>query len=220
MLEDPDYIPPEGGDYSDPGEFDSEYESVDSMSLSGEDDEDVTKSDSNGNDEKEDTKVDSYSKWLAITWNPHARFPEEPVGTFGNFGCSINRSHDVYGHSIQPHTLSGGCSPELEHFPSERGREANAYSGYAISPEEMIGCRTAQCLVHKSAIQGQQQHIKYFDPWEASEDWFLSGLCDGMPSRDCSYPEVWPAQGGVDEPRAENINFDVGYLPESQVQYF
>jgi hypothetical protein len=91
---------------------------------------------------------------------------------------------------------------------------------FSISLEEMIGYRTAQCLVHKSAIQDPSQYIKSYEPWEVSEDWFLSGLCDGMPSRDCNYPEVWPAQGGVEEPQADNINFGVCCLSQNQVQDF
>lgn len=217
MLDDPDYVPPDEGNYSDPGEYDSDYELAESMSISGDDNKDDTNSDSNVDDEKEDTQVDPYS-WLAITWNPHARLHGEHVGKFGDFGYSINRSHDEYGFPVQPHTLLGECNSDLEEFTQEIDRGENAYSGYAISPEEMIGCRTAQCLVPKSAIQGQQQDIKYFEPWEASEDWFLSGLCDGMPSRDVDYPKVWPAQGGVFEPRADNVDY-VGFLLKNQVQY-
>lgn len=215
MLEDPDYVPPDEGDYSEPGEYDSEYESADSMSTSGEDNAD---SDSNGNNENKDPEVDCYSDWLAKTLNPQARFSGEPVG---NFGYSNKSCRDECVFPIRSTTLSEGYDPEeLQHIPSRTCTEANAYSGFAVSLEEMIGCRTAQFLVHKGAIQEPSQSIEFFEPWEVSEDWFLSGLCDGMPSRDCNYPYVWPAQGGVDQPRADNINFDVGCLSQNQVQDF
>lgn len=209
MLDDPDYVPgPEEGDYAGPGEYDSEYES----STSGEDD------DPDRDDETNDPEVDCYSTWLAKTLDPHARFSGEPIGKFGysNQPC---RDESVF--PLQSTTLSDGYDPEeLEHIPSRTCTEANAYSGFAISLEEMRGCRTAQCLIHKSEIQGSSQHIDFSEPWEVSEDWFLSGLCDGMPSRDCDDPYVWPAQGGVDHPRAENINFDVSCPSSNKVQRF
>ncbi|KAJ5381059.1 uncharacterized protein N7496_003487 [Penicillium cataractarum] len=202
MLDDPDYVPgPEDGDYGEPGEYDSEYES----STSEEDDANIGP-DQDSNEETSDPEVDCYSNWLAKTLNPHARFSGEPIG---KFGYSNQRCRDERVFPIQSTTLSDGHDPEeLEHIPSRTCTEANAYSGFAISLEEMRGCRTAQCLIHKSAIREPSSQIEFSEPWEVSEDWLLSGLCDGMPSRDCNNPYVWPARGGVDQPRAENINFD------------
>ncbi|KAJ5240885.1 uncharacterized protein N7469_002476 [Penicillium citrinum] len=205
ILKDPDYIPRDEGLYSEPDEYDSEYETVNAMSVSGEDE---ANSDSNDDDRDgdEDSEVDFYSDWLAKTLDPQGRFPGEPVG---NFGYSNERCRDDRIFSIQPSILSDGHDPEeLEHIPNRACTEANAYSGFAISLDEMRGCRTAQCLVHKGAVQDQSENIIPLDDWEISGNWFLSGLCDGMPSRDCSSPYVWPAQGGVNQPRAENVNFD------------
>lgn len=208
MLEDPDYVPPEEGDCNEPFEYDSAYESDNSMSISEDDDGD---SDSDPDTENKDAEVDYYSDWLAETLNPQARFSGEPVGRFGflNQRC---RNESVF--PIKSTTLSDYDPEELEHIPSRACTEANAYSGFAISLEEMKGCRTAQCLVHKSAIRDPSPRIEFHEPWEASEDWFLSGLCDGIPSRDCDNPKVWPAQGGVDRPRAENVNFDVSCVSQ------
>jgi hypothetical protein len=209
MLEDPDYVPPDEDDYSDPREYDSEYESTDSMSISEEEDADSDSTPGYGNKYPE---VDYYLDWLAETLNPQARYSGEPVGHFG-FSNQRCRNESVF--PIESTTLSDHDPEELQHIPSRTCTEANAYSGFAISLEEMRGCRTAQCLVHKSAIPDPSQRIDYLEPWEVSGDWILSGLCDGIPSRDCNYPKVWPAQGGVHKPRAENVNFDVSCLSQT-----
>lgn len=208
MHEDPNYVPPDEGDSNEPYEYDSEYESADSMSISGEENSD---SDSDPNTENEDSEVDYYLNWLAETLIPQTRFYGQPDGHFG-FLDKCRRNESVF--PIKSTTLSDYDPEELEHIPSRTCTEANAYSGFAISLEEMKGCRTGQCLVHKSAIQDPSQGIEYIEPWEVSEDWFLSGLCDGMPSRDCSDPKVWPAQGGVDHVRTDNFNFDVSCLSQ------
>ncbi|KAF3389074.1 hypothetical protein F1880_003721, partial [Penicillium rolfsii] len=207
MLDDPDYVPPDETDYNEPYKYDSESESADSMSISGEED---ANNDSESNFENEDSEVKYYSEWLAETMYLQFKFAGEPVRHFDLFD-QRRRNESVF--PIQANTLSDYEPEQLEHIPSRTCTEARAYSGFAISLEEMNGCRTAQCLVHKSAIQDQSRPIEFLEPWEASEDWFLSGLCDGLPSRDCYNLKVWPAQGGVDHPRAENVNFAPEWTP-------
>jgi hypothetical protein len=209
MHEDPDYVPPDDVDYDEPGEYDSEYESHDSMSIS---DEDNADRESDPNNEIEDSEVDLYSDWLAKTLDPQVKFSGEPVGHVGALN-KLRSNESVF--PIRPTTLSDGYDPEeLEHIPGRTCTEAKAYSGFAISLEEMRGCRTAQFLIHKSVIQDPSQRVQYLEPWEVSEEWFLSGLRDGMPSRDENYPYVWPARGGLNQPRADNINFDVSCLSQ------
>ena len=211
ILKDPDYIPGDEGLYSDPEEYDSEYESVNAMSISGDDDD--TNRDSNYENEGEEIKVDPYLEWLAKTLNPQSRFPGEPVGILS---CSTKLCQNERIIPIHQEIMSDEQDPEiLEHIPNRACTEANAYSGFAISLDEMRGCRTAQFLVHHRPREDGRQTSLIVPPndWEVSEDWFLSGLSDGVPSRDCDYPSVWPFQGEGSTVTAENVNFNVGYSP-------
>jgi hypothetical protein len=76
----------------------------------------------------------------------------------------------------------------------------------------MRGCRTAQFLVHKSASELWQPDGLH-ETWETSEDWFLSGVCDGLVSRDSGSPTVWPKRGGVRCLQTDNVNFNVSWVP-------
>ncbi|KAJ0418957.1 hypothetical protein BJY00DRAFT_286899 [Aspergillus carlsbadensis] len=74
----------------------------------------------------------------------------------------------------------------------------------------MRGCRTVQFLVHKSLAQnGLWQADGMHELWEDVEEWFLSGVSDGMESRDGNVQVVCPARGGVKEIwDADTINWD------------
>ncbi|KAJ5749162.1 uncharacterized protein N7511_010858 [Penicillium nucicola] len=81
---------------------------------------------------------------------------------------------------------------------------SSAYSTNIISPEAARGCRTAQFLFHKSNSWQPDEH---HEAWEVHGEWALSGICDGVPSRDCDIPTVWPARGGVETLEADNTNY-------------
>ncbi|KAJ6057124.1 uncharacterized protein N7446_008023, partial [Penicillium canescens] len=100
-------------------------------------------------------------------------------------------------------TFNPNCREPEEHVGYFDAGES-AYSTNIISPEEARGCRTAQFLLHKSSVwQPDELH----EPWEINGDWALSGICDGMPSRDWEIPTVWPARGGIEELEADNDNY-------------
>ncbi|KAJ5125081.1 uncharacterized protein N7515_008906 [Penicillium bovifimosum] len=80
----------------------------------------------------------------------------------------------------------------------------SGYSLDAISPEQAKGCRTAQFLVHKSTATQPWQSDALHESWEVKGDWFLSGICDGIPSRDVDIPRVWPARNGMEDIEADN----------------
>lgn len=201
MASDPDYAPQDDDDNG-PYEYDSDYESTDTMGLDGEEDE---------NDQYSTNEIDQYHDFLSRTLIPQSRSRGEPVGNFG-------RSNKSYSSEIILPIISDRLpdryDPEdLEHIPGPACAEANAYSGSVISLKEMRGCRTAQFLVHKGFSGNGWQPDGLHEAWEISGDWFLSGVCDGMRSRDEDYPAVWPVRGGVRRPQADNVNFHVSCYP-------
>ncbi|KAL2831471.1 hypothetical protein BDW59DRAFT_169731 [Aspergillus cavernicola] len=198
MVPDPDYEPQnEAGDDIEPYEYDSNYESSHGGSINGE----VT-----DDEEKSVNDADDYRDFMSSLLDPQSRFRGEPVGTFG-YSNTPDRNETIL--PITSDTLPDEYDPEeLEHIPGLTCPEANAYSGHAISLEEMRGCRTAQFLVHKDAGKGRWKPDGLHEPWEIAEDWFLSGVCDGITSRDCGPPTVRPARGGVSQPWTDNIIFN------------
>ncbi|KAL4734593.1 hypothetical protein BDV11DRAFT_174638 [Aspergillus similis] len=202
-VNDPDFEPVEMDFSGDPYECDSEYESADAMSVSEDEEE---------SEESSDRKV--YEDFLSrIIYQP-LQLRGEPVGAF------------AYSTAVKMDTLvpiTSGELPEnyesedLEHLPGPACGEANAYSGAAISLAEMRGCRTAQFLVHKSCAPGGWQPDGLHEAWEMTEDWFLSGVCDGMASRDSGYPTVWPARGGLEMVKSDNVNFDPRHIDSNEL---
>lgn len=204
-VKDPDYEPREDSN-DDPYEYDSGRDSSDAMSVDDDDDDD---------DEGSTAATDPYRDFLSSTLDPQSRFDGEPVGNFGYSNTNTcGRTETIL--PITGDQTPGGHDPEeLEHIPGPNCTEARAYSGNRISLEEMRGCRTAQFLVHKSSAKGEWKPDGLHEPWETSQDWFLSGVCDGMESRDSGFPSVWPARGGVESVQTDNINFDVRLLRTS-----
>ena len=201
MVNDPNYAPQEDDDNR-PYEYDSDYESTDTMSLDGEDDE---------NDHESTNDTNQYHDFLSRTLIPQSRSRGEPVGNFGHSNKSYRNEIILPMNSDE---LPEGYDPEcLERIPGATCAEANAYSGSVISLEEMRGCRTAQFLVHKGFSGESWQPDGLHAAWEISEDWFLSGVCDGMRSRDEGCPAVWPMRGGVRRLQADNVNFNVSCYP-------
>lgn len=203
VPEDPDYVPPVEDDRDEPEEYHSEYESSEAMSICDEDDVECRGSD-NGSERIEFDG--DYSAWLARTLHPRVGLRGEPVGSH------VHLNTDCPNEKVLPIESSDFIKehePEnLEHIPSRTCTDTTAYSGFAISLEEMRGCRTVQCLVHKSEAERSWEPNEIHEDWETSEDWFLSGLCDGR-SADDDFSEVWPAQRGVSYVDANNVNFDV-----------
>lgn len=201
-VKDPDYEPREDSN-DDPYEYDSGRDSSDAMSVDDHDDEGST------------AATDPYRDFLSSTLDPQSRFYGEPVGNFGYSNTNTcGRTETIL--PITGDQMPKGHDPEeLEHIPGPNCTEARAYSGDRISLEEMRGCRTAQFLAHKSSPEGGWKPDGLHEPWEASQDWFLSGVCDGMESRDFGFPSVWPARGGVQSVQTDNINFDVRPLRTS-----
>ncbi|KAL2842925.1 hypothetical protein BJY01DRAFT_216253 [Aspergillus pseudoustus] len=202
LINDPDYEPADDDDVDDePYEYDSQYDSGDEMSVSGDED------DSDG---ATDDENDTYIEFLARSVRNQPRTPGEPVGAFA-FSPNT-KQHDTL-IPITSDEIPEGYEPDqLEHIPSSTCRQAQAYAGANISMIEMRGCRTAQFLVHKSSTKkGKWKPDGFNEDWELKEDWFLSGIADGMESRDCGYPTVWPARGGVAVVQTDNINFDPRY---------
>jgi hypothetical protein len=96
----------------------------------------------------------------------------------------------------------------LEHIAGPNCENRGGYSGRRITAEEMKGCLTVQCLVHKDK-DGTWTPAPDDQEFELSSNYFLSGLSDHMPSRDIDSPRVVPARHGVELPRADNIVWEV-----------
>ncbi|KAI9046062.1 F-box protein [Aspergillus affinis] len=196
-LDDPDYTPPETEEEDEEeDESHDEYKS-DCRSIGGLDEAD-TNSDGNIEDEW-------YQDHLFDTNITQDCLPGEPLWIpLGR------RNEDVFPIASE-HWPQQYEPDDLEHIAGPNCAEPNAYSGHAISMEEMQGCRTAQFLIHKGASGAQWQPDGLDEDWERSDEWFLSGLCDGMASRDDCFQEVYPLRGGISRPRSENVNFDPEY---------
>lgn len=119
------------------------------------------------------------------------------------------------------HPLSKGLSPRCrdsiwEHIAGPGCVNTNGYNGTRISQEEMQFANTLQCLVpkvdeifdHERGPTVTDWQSEWDDePWERMSQWFLSGISDHMPSRDCDDPEVVPPRHGWERPNAENIRW-------------
>ena len=199
-VNDPDYVADHANDSHNGYEYDSDYESTDVMS----------RSDSDDNAHNEDCEMQSYHDWLSTTVDLKSQ-RGEPIRALGNLTSNqrAELSFPVTSNGIP----DGYTDEQLEHIGGPNCIEHNAYSGYAISLEEMRGCRTAQFLVHRNQSGGNWRPDRLSEEWELSQPWFLSGLSDGVASRDMGPDEVFPTRGGVSHPWADNINFDVSEDP-------
>lgn len=200
LVEDLDYVPQE--EIEDELEYNSEHESIDAMSIDGEEDD--------HEDEIMD-EADSYHDFLARTIIPRKRLIGEPLLDPVYFNTNRN---EVILPITSDGIPEGYDTTKLEHIPGPTCEEARAYSGHAISLQEMRGCRTAQFLIHKGVPEQPWQPDSLHESWEMTEDYFLSGLADGMTSRDDTDQDVTPARGGVKIVRADTINFDVSRTSE------
>ncbi|KAA8641763.1 uncharacterized protein ATNIH1004_010702 [Aspergillus tanneri] len=104
---------------------------------------------------------------------------------------------------------SGYNDQDLEHIPGATCPSEQTYSGQNIPVAEMRGCRTAQCLVHKSVSDNWASDGLDQD-WELVGDYFLSGLSDGMASPDTDPKRVYPARGGVVQPNSHHTIINYG----------
>ncbi|SPJ86895.1 uncharacterized protein FTOL_11920 [Fusarium torulosum] len=126
----------------------------------------------------------------------------EPTGDIGpEFAASSSKSFLDSIQSAEP-DVDGGA---WEHVPGPDCANESAYNGNSISVEAMKGCKVLQCLVRKP---DDWQPEPDDEPFEISGTLFLSGLSDNMPSRDMSYPQVFPKRHGEMYPAAENCMWE------------
>ncbi|KAJ5371566.1 Major facilitator superfamily domain general substrate transporter [Penicillium concentricum] len=173
----------ESDDYevNEPYEYDSDYES-DGMSLGGEDEPDKEDSEeSEGGEDSEDSSPDENDDS-----EDHRIYFNWVLQTFNPFSAMMGKSQMPAGY-----------------FDSS----TSGYAADAISREEARGCRTAQFLVHKPTPRNQWQPDQIHEPWEINGDWYLSGICDGTPSRDSRDPTVWTIRNGTQDLEADNVKY-------------
>lgn len=222
-VTDPDFVP-KSEDYDRLYEYDPEYESnsggIDDDSLHISDNGDTIGNEEDGEEEEEEEEEALYRDFLTQTIYNQSHFTGEPVAPFVYASTSVSFQKDILVPLPCDSPPDGYSFEDLEHLPGPKCAMADAYPGSGISLAEMRGCRTVQFLVHKSLAQdGPWQADGLHEPWEDFEEWFLSGLSDGMESRDGGLQLVCPARGGVKEIwDADTINFHVSHLLAHHVQ--
>ncbi|KAI6773007.1 hypothetical protein HG530_003965 [Fusarium avenaceum] len=142
----------------------------------------------------------------------HPYDPQPTVDVGPEFAASSSKRFLESIKSAEP-DVDGGA---WEHFPGPECANETAYNGNYISVEAMRGCKVLQCLVRKPK---DWQPEPDDEPFEISGTHFLSGLGDGMPSRDSSYPEVFPERHGEVNPAAENGMWDFEPLQEYAIPF-
>lgn len=228
-VNDPAFVPKseDCDEYDRSYEYDPEDESNsgdhdgnDSLHISDNGDTVGNEEDGEEEEEEEEEEESLYRNFLAQTIYNQIHFTGEPVGPFVYASTSVSFQKDILVPLPCNSPPDGYSFDDLEHIPGPKCPMADAYPGSGISLAEMRGCRTVQFLVHKSlAEDGPWQADGLHEPWEDFGEWFLSGLSDGMESRDGGVQRVFPARGGVTELwEADTIDFHVSYLLGHHVQ--
>lgn len=89
----------------------------------------------------------------------------------------------------------------FEHIAGPECVQLLGYSGARISAEAMRGCNTYQCLAAKPLGWSPAPDD---EPFEATGDFFLTGLCDKMCHSDQSSNRVYPPRHDYELPQAYN----------------
>ncbi|KAK7219693.1 hypothetical protein V2G26_007696 [Clonostachys chloroleuca] len=93
---------------------------------------------------------------------------------------------------------------DYQHVSGPGCRNTGAYNGCLLSAEEARGCSTLQCLVPKSPSNTFTAE-RIDDEFEKSSGFFLSGLCDRVPSVDDQLPAAYPPRHDTERPLAANF---------------
>ncbi|PVI04115.1 hypothetical protein DM02DRAFT_726029 [Periconia macrospinosa] len=120
--------------------------------------------------------------------------------------CAQDEPESTTGAGVQERKRSARPEQRREHIAGPGCQMLGGYSGCEISVAEMRHCSVSQCLVRKPKGWSPDA-FKVLDDDEEFEregDFFLSGLCGDMPSRDLSHPKVHPHRHGCGMPHAEN----------------
>lgn len=100
----------------------------------------------------------------------------------------------------------------VEHIAGPDCTSTNGYSGHRLSLEEMSHCRVWQALVRKPDAPSDFQPSPDDEPFERSENIFLSGISDHMPDTEMGgSAQVHPIRHGVVVPDVTNAIFDSVY---------
>ncbi|KAF4335203.1 salicylate hydroxylase [Fusarium beomiforme] len=158
----------------------------------------------------------------SAAWGHIEGNPENSHGRWGCYYVQRNGSQDEPGTAssepvkyfppnIEPEDSSddGWTSDtpdgDWEHIAGPDCKNSGSYNGNRISTEAMKGCQTFQCIVPKG---DNWQPERDDEDFEASGNFFLSGLGDDLPSRDMDWPVVSPRRHSKDYVRAENTIWD------------
>lgn len=162
---------------------------------------------------------DASSELLGTAVNEDSKSVDHGVSSLTNQidvdseGSTEDQQRKLTGYSNSPPPIAGGDSDsdrdsiedpdwkkdwdecqKLEHLAGPRCKHASGYCGFNISPEEMKGCTTLQCLVEKTPEWTPEADDQDF---ELSGKYYLSGLSGHMPSRDIGGPTMTPPRHGA-----------------------
>ncbi|CAG9993127.1 unnamed protein product [Clonostachys byssicola] len=94
---------------------------------------------------------------------------------------------------------------DYQHVSGPGCRNTGAYNGFLLSADEARGCSTLQCLVPKSPSSDTFTAERMDEEFEKSSGFFLSGLCDRVPSLDDQLPAAYPPRHNAGRPLAANF---------------
>lgn len=162
-----------------------------------------------------ESEADEHASWdVASQDSDEDEHDDEEAALYASFRTSL-ATHPTTPQPDEMHPVWDENGPralertEWEHIAGPGCKALSAYSGHRITADEMYGCTTAQCLVPKPADSGRGWSPYELDqPFEASGQYFLSGLSDDMPSTDYGGPRFLPIRHGCDEAHAWNSYYE------------
>ncbi|KAI5361115.1 Putative F-box domain-containing protein [Septoria linicola] len=139
-----------------------------------------------------------------------SKHDKDPVVSAQNARVAIDAMKDDCDEDLEYDDSDKEGESEFEHIAGPGCKSYNGYSAYLISSEEMQGCTTFQCLVHKSTSWQPAADDEDFER-DPQFPMFLSGLCDYMPDREdgfinTMYPMRHNMQGHIPDHIAWDFN--------------
>ncbi|KAH7039482.1 hypothetical protein B0J12DRAFT_762816 [Macrophomina phaseolina] len=134
--------------------------------------------------------------------SPRAHAIGDPYAMQHGWSSSPSCGADAGGCTARPRSpVFAVEGPTFEHVAGPGCSRSGGYGGYAISFEEMEGCREVQFLAPKSAEEWGEEVGDA--EWEKEGGYFLTGVGEGAP--DGNGVDVWPVRHGAARVKASNI---------------
>lgn len=106
----------------------------------------------------------------------------------------------------------------FEHIAGPNCTHEGGYRGACISLAEMRGCTVAQVLVPRPADWEAEPGDEAFEQ-DDDVNFFLSGLCDDVPSRDLDPPKCYPVRHDEESPYVDNCYWPDEYKDRAAMPF-